>query len=98
MNPKTTAKTAAVSLALAGALVTALAAVPAGAQESTKEKCYGVSMKGMNDCAAGPGTTCAATANTDYQGNAWRLVPKGTCSTISTPFGPGSLQPIKRPA
>jgi uncharacterized membrane protein len=69
---------------------------PAFAQASSKEKCYGVSLKGMNDCAAGPGTTCAATAKVDYQGNAWRLVPKGTCTTITTPAGAGSLEPIKR--
>ena len=60
------------------------------------EKCFGVSMAGKNDCAAGPGTTCAGTAKVDYQGNAWKLVPKGTCSTISTPLGNGSLEPIKR--
>jgi uncharacterized membrane protein len=34
----------------------------------------------------------------DYQGNAWKLVPKGTCLTMETPFGPGSLEPIERPA
>jgi uncharacterized membrane protein len=50
------------------------------------------------NCAAGPGTTCAATSKTDYQGNSWRLVPKGTCTTIDTPFGPGSLEPIQRPS
>jgi uncharacterized membrane protein len=50
----------------------------------------------MNDCAAGPGTTCAATAKVDYQGNAWRLVPKGTCTGITTPAGTGSLEPIKK--
>ena len=93
MNSKATA----LSLALASALSAALAAPAATAQESSKEKCYGVSLKGMNDCAAGPGTTCAATARADYQGNAWRLVPKGTCTTISTPLGMGSLEPIKRP-
>jgi uncharacterized membrane protein len=93
MNTKTTALT----LALAGALTTALAAVGSPSfAESGKEKCFGVSLKGMNDCAAGPGTTCAATAKVDYQGNAWRLVPKGTCSTITTPAGAGSLEPIKR--
>jgi uncharacterized membrane protein len=94
MNPKS----AAVSLALAGALTTALAAVtaPAFADGPGKEKCYGVSLKGLNDCAAGPGTTCAATSKVNYQGNAWRLVPKGTCTSISTPGGPGSLEPIKR--
>jgi len=59
------------------------------------EKCYGVSMAGKNDCAAGPGTTCAGTSKVDYQGNAWKLVPKGTCTTITTPKGMGSLAPVK---
>ena len=61
-----------------------------------KEKCFGVALKGMNDCAAGPGTTCAGTSKVDYQGNAWRLVPKGSCMAMTTPLGPGSLGPIKR--
>ncbi|MGH6825670.1 BufA1 family periplasmic bufferin-type metallophore [Methyloceanibacter sp.] len=93
-----TNKTATISLALAGALATALAslATPVAAEEASKEKCYGVSMKGQNDCAAGPGTTCAGTSKTDYQGNSWRLVPKGTCTTIDTPLGKGSLEPIER--
>ena len=63
--------------------------------KSATEKCYGVSLAGKNDCAAGPGTTCAATSKVDYQGNAWTLVPKGTCTTMKTPKGTGSLQPIK---
>ena len=50
---------------------------PAAAQD--KEKCFGVSLAGENDCAAGPGTTCAGTSTVDYQGNAWTLVPAGTC-------------------
>lgn len=59
------------------------------------EKCYGVSLAGKNDCAAGPGTTCAGTSKTDYQGNAWKNVPAGTCTSIKTPKGSGSLTPIK---
>ena len=59
------------------------------------EKCYGVSMAGKNDCAAGPGTTCAGTSKADYQGNSWKNVPVGTCTTIQTPKGMGSLSPIK---
>ena len=59
------------------------------------EQCYGVAMAGKNDCAAGPGTTCAGTSKVDYQGNAFKLVAKGTCTTIKTPKGMGSLQPIK---
>lgn len=94
-----TTKTA-TALVLAGALTTALAGLvaPAAAQDGSKEKCYGVSLAGKNDCAAGPGTTCAGTSKVDYQGNAWTLVPKGTCTTISTPHGSGSLTAIKRPA
>jgi uncharacterized membrane protein len=59
------------------------------------EKCYGVAMAGKNDCAAGPGTSCAGTSKVDYQGNAWKQVAKGTCTTIKTPKGMGSLQPVK---
>lgn len=84
------------SLALAAfAALAAVASTPASAQNSDKEKCYGVAMKGQNDCAAGPGTTCAGTSKTDYQGNAWKYVPKGTCVTISTPKGKGSLEEKK---
>lgn len=55
------------------------------------EKCYGVALAGKNDCKAGPGTSCAGTSKTDYQANAWKNVPKGTCVTIKTPHGMGSL-------
>jgi uncharacterized membrane protein len=55
------------------------------------EKCYGVALAGKNDCKAGPGTTCAGTSKVDYQGNSWKNVPKGTCVTIQTPKGMGSL-------
>lgn len=82
---------------LAGSLAAAvtLIATQAPAQPADKEKCYGVAMAGKNDCAAGPGTTCAGTSKVDYQGNAWKLVPKGTCVTMKTPKGMGSLEPMK---
>jgi uncharacterized membrane protein len=57
------------------------------------EPCFGTALKGHNDCYAGAGTTCAGTSTIDYQGNAFKLVPKGTCTSISTPSGPGSLTP-----
>jgi uncharacterized membrane protein len=76
----------------------ALAASPAlGAPkpaQPTMDKCYGVSLKGQNDCAAGAGTTCAGTSTVDYQGNAWKYVTKGTCAKMQTPKGPGSLMPM----
>jgi uncharacterized membrane protein len=57
------------------------------------EKCFGVALKGQNDCFAGAGTTCAGTSTVDYQGNAFKLEPKGTCTTMQTPKGPGSISP-----
>lgn len=70
-------------------------AKPMADKMAKMEKCYGVSMAGKNDCAAGPGTTCAGTSKVDYQGNAWKNVPAGSCTTIKTPKGTGSLDMIK---
>ncbi len=83
-------KTPAIALALA--LSAAFASMPVAAQSAGTEKCFGVALKGKNDCAAGPGTTCAGTSKVDHQANAWSLVPKGTClntvsKTSSTGFG-----------
>jgi uncharacterized membrane protein len=75
-------------LALAIALTAALAVLPAAAQSTDKEKCFGVALKGKNDCAAGPGTTCSGTAKKDHQGNAWLLVPKGTCERLASKTSP----------
>lgn len=89
------------SLTLAALAAGVLAAGTAAAQDKgasikgEKERCYGVSMAGKNDCAAGPGTTCAGTSKVDYQGNAWKYVAKGTCTTIKTPKGTGSLKEMK---
>ncbi len=57
------------------------------------ERCFGIAMKGQNDCEAAAGTTCAGTSTVDYQGNAWKFVPKGTCTAMRTPKGPASLTP-----
>jgi uncharacterized membrane protein len=84
---KTTHSAAALAAALSAALAMAPTAASAQADKD-KEKCYGVSLKGKNDCAAGPGTTCAGTSKTDYQGNAWKLVPKGTCENTASPTSP----------
>ncbi len=75
------------ALPLAASLATALtlAGAHAHAQSATMEKCYGISLAGENDCAAGPGTTCAGTSTVDYQGNAWTLVATGTCTEIELP-------------
>jgi uncharacterized membrane protein len=94
MNTQPIARIA--GLALSASVAAGLAASPAAAQKTPMEKCYGVAKAGKNDCAAGPGTSCAGTSTRDYQGNAWKLVPKGTCEKIATPKGKGSLSAIKR--
>src|SRR5258707_14724128 len=89
----------------AGAVATALASFASAAPltkaegdaatAAGKEKCYGVALKGQNDCAAGPGTTCQGTSTVDFQGNAWKFVRGGTCASIVVPGGKhGSAQPI----
>ena len=86
------------SIALAGALAGAVTILASSAHaEEAKEKCFGIALKGQNDCAAGPGTTCAGTNTVDYNGLSWKLVPKGTCMSMTTPFGAGSPAPLKRP-
>ena len=87
------------ALAFAAAAATAmtLVSLPASAADTAKEKCYGVALTGQNDCAAGAGTTCAGTSKIDYQQNSWKLVPAGTCTTMKTPNGMGSLMQGKAP-
>ncbi len=88
-------KTLIIASSLAAALSSQLA-TPAVA-ESAKEKCFGVALAGKNDCAAGPGTTCAGTSKVDYQGNSWALVPAGTCATMELPDGrTGSMEALTR--
>ena len=91
------------SIAVAGAVAAALAAsLSAPAHAQAKEKCFGVSLAGQNDCAAGPGTTCAGSSVVDYQGNAWTLVDAGTCADIELPTMAdgsdrmGSLEALER--
>ena len=95
MTHELTSKTSAAALALAIGAALTLAHAPVHAQPADKEKCFGVALKGKNDCAAGPGTTCAATSKTDYQGNAWSLVPKGTCEKTASPTSPTGYGQMK---
>ena len=91
------AKTAVTSLVIASALSSALASLASAgpltkaevdaATAAHKEKCFGVALKGMNDCAAGPGTTCQGTSTVDFQGNSWKFVQGGACTSIELPNG-----------
>jgi len=90
------------TLVLASALATAMAGFAHTATAQSEEKCFGVSLAGENGCAAGPGTSCAGTSTVDYQGNAWTLVPAGTCLTMELPAMEdgtarmGSLEALER--
>ena len=102
MSATTKVTSALLASAVAGLLASAVHAAPLTKAEADaavaahKEKCYGVALKGQNDCAAGPGTTCQGTSTLDFQGNAWKFVQGGTCATIMTPSGShGSLTPMK---
>ena len=99
------AKTTITSLVLASAISSALATLASAgpltkaqaraAIAAHKEQCYGVALKGQNDCKAGAGTTCQGTSTVDFQGNAWKLVIGGTCASIQLPNGKhGSLTPL----
>lgn len=98
---KNSSRPLATALGLAIGAAVALGAGPASSADApakAMEKCYGVALKGKNDCAAGAGTTCAGTSVKDYQGNAWTHVPKGTCEKTASPSSPsgfGQLQEFK---
>ena len=85
---------------LAGAFAaaaTTFAATAPTAAAADFEECYGITLAGENDCAAGPGTSCEGTSTVDYQGNAWTLVPAGTCETTEVAGGrKGSLSELDR--
>jgi len=90
------------TLTVAASIAAALTAHTTTAEAQAKEKCFGVSLAGENDCAAGPGTTCAGTSTVDYQGNAWTLVDAGTCEDMELPAmadgteRKGSLKQLER--
>jgi len=87
-------------LAVASAFAAALGIAASGTAATAadeNEKCFGVAAAGENDCAAGPGTSCAGTSKIDYQGNSWKLVPKGTCTTMELPGDrKGGLEALDR--
>ena len=71
-------------LLASAALAAAIAAgISAPAQAASKEKCYGVAAAGQNDCANLAGThSCAGQSTLDNDKGEWKLVEKGTCSTL----------------
>jgi uncharacterized membrane protein len=57
------------------------AAGQALAAEDKPEKCYGIVKAGKNDCQTSA-RSCAGTAKTDGQADAWIYLPKGTCEKV----------------
>jgi uncharacterized membrane protein len=93
MSTRSTVSTAILASAVATALASLATAAPLteaqvkAAQDKGMEKCFGVALKGQNDCAAGPGTTCQGSSTVDYQGNSWKFVDSGTCTMMELPDG-----------
>lgn len=75
-----------ISSAIATALSVAAATIAlsplANAQDAAPEKCYSIAKAGKNDCAAGPGTSCAGTSTMDNQKNSWMYTIAGSCEKI----------------
>lgn len=92
------ATSTALALAFGAALTMTAAPVFSADKMADTEKCFGVALKGKNDCKAGAGTTCAGTSKIDHQGNAWSMVPAGTCTKTASktsPTGFGQLAEFK---
>ena len=103
MSTRSTVSEAVLAAAVATAVASLATAAPLteaevkAATDQGMEKCFGVALKGQNDCAAGPGTTCQGSSTVDYQGNAWKFVDGGTCATMELPGGrTGSPEPLTR--
>lgn len=78
----------------------ALASLASGAAAQQEERCYGVARAGQDDGVDGRDAPGSSTV--DFQGNAWSLVPSGTCLTMALPVQPdgtprrGALEPLAR--
>lgn len=75
--------------AFAAAIGLAIAA-QAQTPPTDKEKCYGISEAGKNECASTGNNTCAGTSKVDYDGKAWKLVDKGTCEKVEVTLKDGN--------
>jgi uncharacterized membrane protein len=81
-----------VTLALAGSLASALATVAVPAAAADTEKCFGIAMKGQNDCAAG-NHACAGHSTKNFDKSSFKLVPAGTCTDMNVKGHKGMLTP-----
>lgn len=96
-NTSTALSASALALALTAALATPASAMDMGKTGEKSDKCFGIALKGKNDCASGGATTCAGSSTKDYQADAWKSVPAGTCEKTASPTSPtgfGQLKPF----
>jgi uncharacterized membrane protein len=71
----TSAVASLVALAMAGGTVLAQEKKPA------REKCYGITKKGQNDCGTAK-HACAGKAGADKTGDDWKYVAQGSCEKV----------------
>lgn len=90
------------NIALATAVAAAIGMSTATQAQTSgdKERCYGISMAGKNDCAATGNNSCAGTSRVDFDKGAWKYVAKGTCASMEVTLKDGmkrkgSLAPVK---
>jgi uncharacterized membrane protein len=76
---------ASIAAAIAAYAATASAAPPAG-----KESCYGIALKGHNDCAAGA-HSCAGKSTASFSPSDFKYVAYGTCESTKVKGHKGSL-------
>lgn len=84
MAKKTRLQTLVLSLVTVGVATSSLAVMAADDSKSEKapvEKCYGIALKGKNDCKA-DGHSCAGLSTKDKDAAEYILVPEGTCKKI----------------
>ena len=78
------AASALASVLALGLLPGAHAADEMGKNEKSKEKCYGVSKPGTNDCANLSGShSCAGQSKSARAPDEWNYVAKGSCAKMS---------------
>lgn len=86
MDKQTLIQSALASILMMGALSAQAGPV---APDASKDKCYGISKAGENDCANASGThSCAGTSKKDKDASDWKYVTKGTCDQMGGMMAP----------
>ena len=75
--------------AAALAAAVAAAALMSSGANADKERCFGISMAGKNDCAATGNNSCSGQSKADYDAKAWKYVAKGSCATMEVTLKDG---------